>query len=526
MSSKSVLVVGAGPTGLTLAISLALGGLAVRIVDRLAEPAAVSKALAVWPGSLEAFAGLGVVDGFLAEGRRMAHLRVGDGGHTHAVIDIGEGVDSAYPFTLILPQSRTEALLAARLAALGVTVERGVELTGFADGNGGVRATLKHPDGHEEVAEAAFLVGCDGARSAVRRGLGVAFEGVTEPQTFILADTRIDGDLLSDSIYVWAGPKGSVALFPVEGDVWRIFGLRDEPASDAPPTLAEIQQHLDGCGPPGLVVRDPTWLSTFHINERQVDRYRVGRVLLAGDAAHIHSPAGGQGMNTGIQDAVNLGWKLAAILAGRGDAEALLTSYEAERKPVAAHVIANATRMLRFGMVARGTAPRLLRGALVAIASRIPAVRKAMQVELSETDIEYADGALVAAGRATSGKGHPAVGERARDAVVHDPEAGTDGPLWPLIAHPRHTLLVFGDPPRQPGILASAASLVDALAVIRLNAARDPHDAVAARYGVTGDGWVLVRPDQFIAARGGRDELGPFTAYAECALGPALRMTS
>ena len=520
-SNPSVLVVGAGPTGLTLAIALTLGGVPVRVVEKALAPAGVSKALAVWPGSLEAFAGLGVVEQFVATGRRMAHLRVGDGERTHGVIDVGEGVDSAYPFTLILPQSRTEALLAARLAELGVAIERGVEFTGFVAGDAGVRSTLKHADGREEEVETAFLVGCDGARSTVRRGLGVAFDGITEPQTFILSDTRITGDLDPTSIYIWAGPKGTVAMFPVEDDIWRTFGLRDEPASDAPPTLEEIQAHLDGAGPPGLVAHDATWLSTFHINERQVSAYRHGRVMVAGDAAHIHSPAGGQGMNTGIQDAVNLGWKLAAILAGRGEAEALLASYEAERKPVAAHVIANATRMLHFGMVAEGTMARILRGALVSVATRIPAVRRALQVELSETEIAYPGGPLVEIARRAGGTpGKPAAGERARDAVVVDPATGGRVPLWPVLAHARHTLLVFGDPPRQPTLLARASALGDAITVVKLDAARDPDGSAAARYGVTGDGWVLVRPDQFVAARGGMDETRAFAAYAGRVLEP------
>jgi 2-polyprenyl-6-methoxyphenol hydroxylase-like FAD-dependent oxidoreductase len=516
--TPAVLVAGAGPTGLTLAISLALHGVAVRIVDRLAAPAGVSKALAVWPGSLEAFSALGVVDGFLAAGIHMQHLRIGDGERQLAEIDVGEGVDSAYPFTLILPQSRTETLLAARLAALGVTIERGVELVGFSQNESGVIASLKHADGHEETTEAAFLVGCDGARSAVRRGLGVEFEGKTEPQTFILSDTRMDGGLDPRSIYIWSGARGSVALFPVEGDIWRTFALREEPATDEPPTLEEIQAHLDGAGPPGVVARDPVWLSAFHINERQVSSYREGRVLLAGDAAHIHSPAGGQGMNTGVQDAVNLGWKLAAVIAGCGEGEALLASYEAERRPVAAHVVANATRMLHFGMVAQGTATRLIRGALVSIAARIPAVRRAMQVELSETDIAYDAGPLVEIGRSTSGTGSPAVGTRARDVEVVDGEAGTPRRLWRLLSASKHTLLVFGDPAMQSALMAEALSHAATVEIVMLDSLSDPRGLAAERYGITGTGWVLVRPDQFIAARGAGGETRAFSAYAGRAL--------
>lgn len=511
MTQASVLIVGAGPAGLSLALSLSRLGVPFRIIDRLATPASVSKALAVWSGSLEAFSALGVVEDFIAAGIHLQDLHMGDGAREVARMPIAEGVDSAFPFTLILPQSRTEAILAQHLSAAGHAVEREVELLDVTEIGTTVRATLRRPDGRTETLDVPFLVGCDGARSLVRHHLGIAFEGYTEPQTFLLSDTRIDGPLDPACIYIWWSAKGSIALFPVEGGIWRTFALRDEPAHDEPPTLEEIQAHLDACGPPGLRAHSPTWLSAFRVNERLAAAYRRGRIFLAGDAAHIHSPAGGQGMNTGIQDAVNLSWKIAAVLAGRGDAEALLSSYEAERRPIAREVVAAAARTTHLGLVAHGEATRLVRDAVISITSRIPAVRRKIQGAMSETRIAYEAGALRDAVHRFGGAGHPHVGERARE-VTWD-----GGALWPRLSVARHTLLLFGGPEDNALVRGAVQAVADAVDVVEIG----PGPA-AERYGISGAGWVLVRPDQFIAARGGSGDIAAFSAYVRLALEPKV----
>ena len=512
MAHSEVLIVGAGPTGLSLALALHRLDVPFRIIDRLAAPASVSKALAVWSGSLEAFAALGVVEDFIASGIRLHNLHMGDGAREIACMPIAEGVDSPFPFTLILPQSRTEEILARHLAAAGHAVARGVELIDVTEIGDTVRATLRHGDGRTETVDTPFLIGCDGARSLVRQTLGIPFEGYTEPQTFILSDTRITGGIDPSCIYIWWSAKGSVALFPVEDGIWRTFALRDEPAQDGPPTLEEMQAHLDACGPPGLTAHDPSWLSAFRINERLAASYRRGRIFLAGDAAHIHSPAGGQGMNTGIQDAVNLGWKIAAVLAGRGDAEALLSSYEAERRPVAREVVAAAARTMHLGMVAHGEATRLVRDTLISIASRIPAVRRKIQGAMSETRIAYESGALWDAVHRFGADGHPHAGARARDLVAEE------GSLWQHFSIRRHTLLLFGGDEDNAQVRNAANGLGKAVDVRTLGI----DSRAAERYGVNGSGWVLVRPDQFIAARGGPDEVAAFDAYARLALEPAV----
>jgi 2-polyprenyl-6-methoxyphenol hydroxylase-like FAD-dependent oxidoreductase len=192
-ANAPVLIAGAGPTGLTLALTLLRHGVKVRLIDRLTTPATVSKALAVWSGSLEALAGLGVIDKFLASGVRLNSLTGGDGRHQLGRLAVGTGIDSPYPYPLLLPQSRTEEILSAKAAELGVKVERGVELIGFAQDDMGVTATLRHADGAEEAARALYLVGADGARSFVRQTLGIGFEGVTEPHVFLLGDVKITG---------------------------------------------------------------------------------------------------------------------------------------------------------------------------------------------------------------------------------------------------------------------------------------------------------------------------------------------
>ncbi len=492
-NTPEILIAGGGPTGLALAITCRRFGLQVRVIDRAPQPSQVSKALAVWSGSLEAFEAMGVIDDFLAEGVRLRAISAGDGSVRLATIPIGRGVDSPYPFALLLPQSRTEHLLGQRLAALGVTVERCVELVGFQQDADGVTAQLRHADGREETGRFPYLVGCDGARSTVRQTLGVAFEGYTEPQTGLLCDARMEGNLDPASIYLNWHRGGTVALFPVQHGVWRVFGLR-EGSGDQPPTLQEMQTLLDRHGPGGLRLHDASWLSMFRVNERLAAKYRVGRCFLAGDAAHIHSPAGGQGMNTGLQDAVNLGWKLGHVLRGIGDPALLLDSYEAERRPVAAEVIKGAAQKQHIAF-ANNTLSRVLKDIAVPLIARIPAAQKRLQTELSETEIVYRDGPLVRLGAPPQRAGRADVGGRARDVALQANGSGGPAALWPLLGGPQHTLLLFDQ------ALPAAAAENERLQVIRLDASNDPGGEARKRYRVRGPGWVLIRPDQFIAAR-------------------------
>lgn len=520
--AAEVLIVGAGPTGLSLAITLRRYGVPVRIIDRNAQPSSVSKALALWSASLEALQGMGVVDHFLAEGQRLNALCVGEGDRRLATLAVGEGIDSAFPFPLLLPQSRTEVLLTARLAELGVDIERNVELVGLAQDASGVTATLRHADGRNEAVRTKYLAGCDGARSAVRQLLEIAFDGYTEPQTFLLADVKIDGgDLDHRSIYLWWHNGGTVAMFPFGNEVWRIFSMRgeDSPKGDEPATLEEMQHSVDRFGPRGLRLRDPSWLSIFRINERLAAHYRVGRCFIAGDAAHIHSPAGGQGMNTGIQDAVNLGWKLAYALKGAGNSEVLLDSYEAERRPIARGVIDAAAQKqhLSFGA---SKLTSMVRNMAVSIFGNIPAVHRKLQVELSETEFVYRDGPLVALGGSKRSSKRTEVGTRARQVLFVDVATGENASLWPYLSAGPHSLLVFEDDGRPLPLNGAAEGAGDRLQILRVDGRSDPTGKVRSRYRLSGPGWVLIRPDQVVAARGVGDDFSALHAYTAEVLRP------
>ncbi|MGX1101113.1 FAD-dependent monooxygenase [Amorphus sp. MBR-141] len=520
-----VLVIGAGPTGLTLAIMLRRYGIDVRIIDRNAAPAEVSKALAVWSASLEVLSGMGVVDTFLASGTRLKALIAGDGARKLATLSVGEGIDSPYPYPLLLPQSVTEEILTDHLETLGTSIERGVELVGLDQDSEGVTATLKRPDGSEEVVRAAYLAGCDGARSFVRESLKIEFEGYTEPQMFILGDVKIKGggsdgsDLDRSSIYIWWHGGSTVALFPFGAEVWRIFAARQDPSDDSTPTVEELQGHMDRHGPPGTRLSDPSWLSHFRTNERLAAKYRVGRIFLAGDAAHIHSPAGGQGMNTGIQDGFNLGWKLGHVLTGRGNAQILLDSYEPERRPVAHDVVAGAAQKLhaafapsRFATVARDVAATLI--------GHLPAAQKKLQMELSETAIVYREGPLVALGAPPRRPRRTDVGTRALDNDFIDATGGKRA-LWPLLSGTGHALLLFPRPGAPIDVSRVVAGVEEALTIVVLDDEHDPGSAARKRYRVDRAEWVLVRPDQVIAARGTPDELSALGAYVDAVIRPA-----
>ena len=357
--SPTVLVVGAGPVGLTLACELARYRVGVRLIDRSPEPTRTSKALVVWSRTLELMDRMGCTEAFLAAGLRARGATLRSGGRVLGGPRFSE-IASPYDFALMIPQSETERLLSEHLAGLGVAVERPVALTGFAQGPDAVEAWLRHADGREERVVAPYLIGCDGAHSSVRHGLGLAFEGQAQGDEWLLADIRIEGPGAPppDEIAVYLHRDGPFVIFPIPGGRARVVATvgRIDPARARPePTLAEVQALVETRAGDGIRVADPVWLTHFRIHERKVSQYRTGRAFLAGDAAHIHSPAGGQGMNTGMQDAVNLAWKLALVLRGEA-APGLLDSYGPERNAVGETVLRNATRLTDMATLAHPAA--------------------------------------------------------------------------------------------------------------------------------------------------------------------------
>ncbi|HET9140014.1 FAD-dependent monooxygenase, partial [Actinophytocola sp.] len=304
-----------------------------RIVDRQRDRVRESRALAIQPRTLEVLARHGLGSPLVAAGNPAVHLQLHTPNRTVALrlFDIGIA-DTAYPFLLFLSQAETERILGEHLSQQDVAVQRGVELVDLDPGGEAVTCRLRHhDDGREETVLARYVVGCDGACSTVRTQAGIGFTGYPYPQTFLLAD--LDPDLDPDAVHTWLSESGMLFFFPLRTPApFRMLAMRPPADPDTPVTLEYLQAIADRATGGQVRLRDPVWLTDFRLHNRGATHYQTGRIFLAGDAAHIHSPAGAQGMNTGIQDAVNLGWKLA--LSSRGANSALLDSYELERAPV------------------------------------------------------------------------------------------------------------------------------------------------------------------------------------------------
>ena len=385
------LIVGAGPVGLTMAAELARYGVGVRLIDRAPHATETSKALVVWSRTLELMDRMGCSQAFLEAGLRAPGASIRSGGRILGNPRF-DAIASVYNFALMIPQRDTERLLAAQARAFGVEVERQVELTGFAEAGDGVEARLRHADGREETVWTPWLIGCDGAHSTVRHGLGLAFEGAAQGDDWLLADVRLDGPGAPppDEIATYLHRDGPFVVFPIPNGRARVVATvgRTEAGHRRPdPGLDDVQALVDRRAGGGFRVSDPVWLTNFRINERKVAEYRRGRVFLAGDAAHIHSPAGGQGMNTGMQDAVNLAWKLALVVRAEADTS-LLDSYSPERSAVGDLVLRNAGRLTDMATLsnpaaqaARNLALRFLLG--------LHTVRDRMAATMSEIEIAY-----------------------------------------------------------------------------------------------------------------------------------------
>jgi 2-polyprenyl-6-methoxyphenol hydroxylase-like FAD-dependent oxidoreductase len=345
-----VLIVGAGPTGLALALWLAKLGVAVRIVDKTAGSGTASRALAVQARTLELYRQLDLTDAVLSRGHRVPAVNLWVAGERQARVafETVGGDLTPYPFLHIFPQDEHERLLIERLRTVGVTVERSTELLGYSENTGGVVARLSGANRGEERCEASFIAGCDGARSLVRESMGTGFAGGTYRQVFYVADVEASGPALDGELHIDLDEADFLGLFPLAGSGRaRLIGtVRDERADHADTMRFEdVSQRAIT----SLKVRvgQVNWFSTYHIHHRVAPHFRRGRALLLGDAAHIHSPVGGQGMNTGLGDAINLGWKLQAVLAGRAP-ETLLDSYEIERIHFARRLVATTDRAFTF----------------------------------------------------------------------------------------------------------------------------------------------------------------------------------
>ena len=366
-ASTTVAIVGAGPTGLALAVTLAEAGIDFVLLDRLSEGANASRAAVVHARTLEVLHELGADRELIACGLRIDRFTVRDGART-LLSTTFDKLPTAYPYALLVPQDRTEAVLLAKLRELGGDVHRPYEVKGVTQDENGVTVTTATG----EVLRAQYAVGADGMHSAVREAAGIGFEGSAYGESFVLADVEMDWAPGREEVSLGFSSHGISVVAPLPGGHYRVVATVDEAPSE--PDLAFVQRLLDERAPGQARVTAVAWSSRFRVHHRVADRYRAGRLFLAGDAAHVHSPAGGQGMNTGIQDAYALGLALAA-----GDP----ARYEPQRRPVALRVVAFTDRMTRISTV-RNPLARTLRNTLLPFLARIPAFRTRLTTELAE----------------------------------------------------------------------------------------------------------------------------------------------
>ncbi len=368
-AATDVVIVGAGPTGLTLAASLVARGVSVVLLDKVAEGANTSRAAVVHARTLEVLEGIGATGDLVERGVIVPTFAVRDRDRVLMRVPFGD-LPTAYPYALMIPQSTTEEVLLARLRALGGEVHRPYEVTGVAQDAGGVTVTTATG----QSVRARYAVGADGMQSVVREDSGIGFTGDDYTQSFVLADVHLDWDLPEREVQLFFAPAGLVVVAPLPGGRHRVVGTVD----DAPeyPGPADVQALLDTRGPQAktATVRDVLWASRFRVHHRIADHYRAGRILLAGDAAHVHSPAGGQGMNIGVQDAVELARRIA---------DGTVDGYEDARRPVAAGVVAMTDRMTR-GATLGGPLARTVRNTLLAVAGQSDTVRRRLAMTLAE----------------------------------------------------------------------------------------------------------------------------------------------
>jgi 2-polyprenyl-6-methoxyphenol hydroxylase-like FAD-dependent oxidoreductase len=497
-----VLVVGAGPVGLVAGCELARRGVRVRVIDKLAQPTDQSRAIAVHARSLDMYDRMGIVDQMLSTGVRGTAMKMYAGHRKLFHVPLG-GVDSAFPFSLVTAQTETERVLAEHLQSLGVTVERGVELVALTqDGPNGdtVDLTLRHEDGSIEQLSTRWVIGADGAHSTVRRLVGTKLAGSFVGERFVLGDVDAEHPLDRDAMYTFFSPGGPIVVLPMRDGRMRFLAeVHDAPGTplNLHPTQDELQAILDQRVGGIRLVRSH-WLTSFEVRHARVPAYRWGRVFLAGDAAHIHSPAGGQGMNTGMQDAFNLAWKLAAVV--NGDAgDRLLDSYQTERLPVAQNVITFTDRLTKAATLSG--VPRRIRDLVLRMLSHVPAVRRFMADLVEEVNICYTN-SPIAVGRCPK-NAKVVAGEHvphAADAAVQKQLSAVCG-----VQNTGHTVLTVAAGQVAPAAGGGGQTQVlvtaeDTPVAGYDTVIADPNGVVAQRFGLKNGGRVVIRPDGYLGA--------------------------
>jgi len=507
---------------------------------------------------LEVFDIMGLVEEFVAHGHQVHGINIYSGAQRLAHVAL-DGMPTRYSYMLTLPQSETERLLATRLSDLGVKVERSVQLTGFAQKQDEISATLRHADGKSETVRARWLMGCDGAHSAVRKVVGLLFEGVRYEESFLLAYVRVESDLPTDEAHAFFTPDGPVAVLPLpRGRHYVILPLFKESAEADRTTVSldELKTLLAQRGMASLRILEAFWITKFRIHRRIVPSLRVGRVFLCGDAAHIHSPAGGQGMNLGIQDAFNLAWKLALVTSGVAK-PSLLDSYHAERHPIASETLIG-TDLATKVITLRNPLAQTLRNRIAMFLLSLDVVQHRLAQSLSglmrtyrKTPMvrEYHRGFLgvVMGVHATAEPpgfsewrkfvAAPAAGDRAPDGTVSVRGTGVSVRLFELLRPGRHVLLLFDGRGATPagyrkleeieqGVRARYRDLIAVYLVVPYAAPPaelrsdgslllDAEGELHHKYGAGSECLYLIRPDGYVGYRSQPADAGRLSAYLQ-----------
>ncbi|MEV4442947.1 FAD-dependent monooxygenase [Streptomyces sp. NPDC049577] len=512
-----VLVVGAGPTGLLAACELLRRGIRVRVIDRISAPMHVPRALSIYPRALDI-----LTDQGLEEGVRAASISINTLSYFSDRKLLASFPMAPEHAARVLPQYETERLLTERLHALGGKVERGVKLlalegvdhSGRIEGTDPVTAVLELGDGTLERLRAPYVIGADGAGSTVRGQLGIGFQGSTYGLEFALIDARVEGDLPSDEILYYQGESGTLAVIPMPDDVFRFFSVLPKGAGEV--DVPMMQRLLDERGPRGVRITEPVWTTIFRVHARLATDFQLGRVFLMGDAAHVHSPAGGQGMNNGIQDAQNLGWKLASVIRGEAPAS-LLLSYGLERAEATHRIIRDTDLQTRAWMVG-GPAMVKARDAGFRLMDRTGVVSRYYASLLAGRRISYTPRRATQSPSGWSGC-------RVRGRMPGGVKVGAQ--------FPRQWAEAYGicGPDADPlgwtvAVLPPTRGAVPwTRQVEHIAAARPSVRVVVLRRGDTGGatgcrrpGYVLVRPDGHIAAHGHEGDLNRLEAELDAAL--------
>jgi 4,5-epoxidase len=546
-TTTSVLIAGAGPTGLALACDLRSRGIDVMIVDKALAPATTSRALGVQPRGTEILDRLGALGDLPQRAVNAQAINLYSGKQRLFRIEMRARSGVAVPGPLLIGQSEVEGQLRARLGELGREVMWGVELVAAEQCEHDVKVVLRSARG-EHLVRADWLVGCDGSHSKTRKLAGIAFDGTAFAEKFLLADVRLDWSQPRQEPVVWLHAGGMFAALPLPGpDVWRImaelpadFVAHDSGGSISDAAAIDLLQKFleERVGDTTTRVTDPSWVSVFRFHRRLASSYRRGRILLAGDAAHIHSPFGGQGMNTGLGDAYNLGWKLALVTQGRAS-EKLLDTYDVERRPVAANVLKNTTTNTNL-ILGNNLLTRLFRDYAFIPLMRRPAVQRKFQARGSQLNVTYRGGPLAMGhgllSRVMAGtRSGPKAGDRAPNAPGRLPPAGTPTTLGAQTCV-GWALLLFGSDRDEFAACAAAARsrLGKDLRVIRIirrgetltpDGSRhedivleDHRGEIAALYRPGDTEVVLLRPDGHIAWRAARPDATELSQWLSTAL--------